>query len=137
MTWSQDAVYTTGWKPNDVRQKGIGLDISRNSLTMPRMAKKLWIAGLVRMFFVFASLTIASCGDSKNPWCNGNCTGCPTSSGTCVGRVGTQCCYCPSTAWCNESGTTCECESYVSPDIAGPVCRDGELLFSEVPPANR
>jgi hypothetical protein len=54
-------------------------------------------------------LAVAACG-SDNPWCNGKCAQCPSSVGdSCVGSVGNQCCYCPSTYSCYKDGNTCKC----------------------------
>ncbi|HJX63755.1 MAG TPA: hypothetical protein VJ860_07355 [Polyangia bacterium] len=72
-------------------------------------------------------LAVAACG-SDNPWCNGKCAQCPSSVGdSCVGSVGNQCCYCPSTYSCYKDGNTCKCFTYVaSAPTVGPTSPDSD-----------
>jgi hypothetical protein len=75
---------------------------------------------LVSLVSLLAVLAIAACGSDGNPWCNENCSACPSSSsGTCVGRVGNQCCYCPANAWCADDLSECKCYQWQS-DMAAP-----------------
>jgi hypothetical protein len=94
----------------------------------------------VRRFFslvlFLSAITVASCGSDGNPWCNENCSACPSSSsGSCVGRVGNQCCYCPADSWCATDLKDCKC--YKSqPDLSGGTESQSRALSAAEPSAN-
>ena len=73
---------------------------------------------LLSLVFALSAVAMAGCGSDGNPWCNENCSACPSSSsGTCVGRVGNQCCYCPADTWCADDLNECKCYMWKS-DVA-------------------
>ncbi|MBN2341538.1 MAG: hypothetical protein JXR45_08620 [Deltaproteobacteria bacterium] len=79
--------------------------------------KRITKRSFVLAFVIGAVLLLGSCEDEEesNPWCNGRCDSCPSESGyECEGRVGDQCCYCPTLAFCNDEAETCTCYTYVS-----------------------
>ena len=74
-------------------------------MTSPRAVRRFF-----SLVLFLSAITVASCGSDSNPWCNENCSACPSSTGgTCVGRVGSQCCYCPVGSWCADDQSECKC----------------------------